>query len=108
MSLLVGIHHFWRENPPDNGTGEKILGQHYEAESENAMYLRALAKIRMQLDPYLQTLWIAQIISPQVSIGEMKAGPQCVVFVCTSQQFMVVVILHCCLLWFSGNSPLNC
>ena len=26
--LLVGIHHFWREQPPNNGTGLLILGQH--------------------------------------------------------------------------------
>ena len=27
--LLVGIHHFWREHPPNNGTGLLILGQHH-------------------------------------------------------------------------------
>ena len=27
--LLVGIHHFWREHPPNNGTCLLILGQHY-------------------------------------------------------------------------------
>ena len=26
--LLVGIHHFWREHPPNSGTGLFILGQH--------------------------------------------------------------------------------
>ena len=25
----MGIHHFWREHPPNNGTGLSILGQHY-------------------------------------------------------------------------------
>ena len=26
--LLVGIHHCWREHPPNSGTGLLILGQH--------------------------------------------------------------------------------
>ena len=26
--LLVGIRHFWREHPPNHGTGLLILGQH--------------------------------------------------------------------------------
>ena len=27
--LFVGIYHFWREHPPNHGTGLFILGQHY-------------------------------------------------------------------------------
>ena len=29
VPLLVGIHHFWREHPRNNGTGLFILGKHY-------------------------------------------------------------------------------
>ena len=29
----MGIHHFWREHPPNNGTGLLILGQHYPSRS---------------------------------------------------------------------------
>ena len=27
--LLVGVYHFWRKHPPNDGTGLCILGQHY-------------------------------------------------------------------------------
>ena len=36
--LLVGIHHFWREHPPNNGTGLSILGQHYVGCMQNQMH----------------------------------------------------------------------
>ena len=28
----MGIHHFWREPPPNNGRGLLILGQHYRTD----------------------------------------------------------------------------
>ena len=37
--FLVGMHHFWREHPPNNGTGLLILGQEGHCHFARAEFL---------------------------------------------------------------------